>query len=241
MAMAFSDYIAHVYTTSVTMTQLPLTVDFQSLGTSRTLSDFDLYVPALLVLALIMVLFTAAATLIKEVDKGTMSRLMLSQLTTPELLTAVSFNQVIIGVSALLLAFLAALSVGYKTEGSLLALLIVGAISALSVVAISVLVAAFLKSIFELLTIGCFPFFILMFFSDVLFPLPKITLFHLAGNIVYLNDILPTTLTVSAFNGILNYGAGLDEVIFELGAILLLTAFYFALGSWFFQRRHQRV
>ena len=133
-----------------------------------------------------------------------MSRLMLSKLSTPALLTAVSFNQIIIGVTALLLAFLAALSVGYQAEGSLLTLLIVGIVSTLSVVAISILVAAFLKSIFELLTIGCFPFFILMFFSDVLFPLPKITLFHVAGNTVHANDLLPTTLTVSAFNEILN-------------------------------------
>jgi hypothetical protein len=33
------------------------------------------------------------------------------------------------------------------------------------VVAIAVLVSAFLKSMFELLTVGTFPFFVLMFFS----------------------------------------------------------------------------
>jgi len=241
MAMAFSDYIAHTYATSVTKAPLPLAVDFQRLGEARALSDFDLYVPALLVLALIMVLFTAAATLIKEVDKGTMSRLMLSRLSTAELLTAVSLNQTLIGVAALALAFLAAFSVGYRTEGYLGILLVVGAVSALSVVAISVLVAAFLKSIFELLTIGCFPFFILMFFSESMFPLPKVTLFHLAGNTVYANDILPMSLTVRAFNQILSHGAGLGDIVFELCAILLLTAVYFALGAWCFQRRHQRV
>ena len=241
MAMAFSDHVAYTYAISVTNTPMPLAVDFRRLGVERTLSEFDLYVPALLVLSLIMVLFTAAGTLMKEVEKGTMSRLKLSRLSATELLAAVSLNQVLIGVAALAFAFLAAFSVGYRAEGSLVSLLIVGAVSTLSVVAISVLVAAFLNSVFELLTIGCFPFFILMFFSESMFPLPKITLFQVAGNTVYANDILPTSLTVRAFNQILNYGAGLQDIVFELCVILLLTAVYFALGVWCFQRRHKWV
>ena len=87
--------------------------------------------PALLVLALIMVMFTAAAALVKEVDKGTMPRLMLSRLRLGELLAAVSINQVLIGVVALLLTYAAALSVGYRPQGSLAAVLVVGAVTTL--------------------------------------------------------------------------------------------------------------
>ncbi len=205
------------------------------------LSEFDLYVPALLVLAIIMVLFTAAASLIKEVDKGTMSRLMLSKLSTVELLGAVSLSQVLIGLVTLLLAYGAALSVGYRPHGSLAVLLVVGAVSALSVVAVSVLVAAFLNTIFELLTVGCFPFFLLMFFSDAMMPLPKIRLFRLAGHAFNVSDILPTSLTTRAFHAILSEGASLPDVWFEVTGIVLLTAGYFALGTWLFKRRHMRV
>ena len=211
------------------------------LSGAEGLTEFDLYVPALLVLAIIMVMFTAAATLIKEVDKGTMTRLMLSKLRTRELLTAVSLAQVIIGTVTLLLAYLAAFSVGYRPRGSLGAVLAVGALSTVAVVAISVLVAAFLNTIFELLTVGCFPFFVLLFFSDAMFPLPKIPLFSLAGHAVNAADILPTSLTVRAFGAILNEGAGLRGVAFELAGIAVLTAVYFALGTWLFCRRHMRV
>jgi ABC-2 type transport system permease protein len=241
MAMAMSDYVAYTYAFAITGSAPPLEVQLEQLGAQRSLSEFDLYVPAVLVLALIMIMFTAAATLIKEVDKRTMSRLMLSRLTTAELLAAVSACQVLIGVAALLLAYLAALSVGYRGVGSLSTLLVVGALSTLGVVALSVLVAAFLRSIFELLTIGCFPFFILMFFSECMFPLPKVTLFELAGNTVYANDVLPTSLTVRAFNKILNHGAGLTDVGFELAAMAVLTLAYFALGTWLFRRRHMHV
>ncbi|MEN6369691.1 MAG: ABC transporter permease [Thermotogota bacterium] len=241
MAMAMSDYVAFSHVAERTGADMPLDVSVTSLGSGRPVSDFDLFVPALLVLALIMVLFTAATSLIKEVDKGTMTRLMLSRLRTSELLTAVSVNQVFLGLVALTLAYLAALSCGYESAGSLPALLVVGAATTLGVVAIAVLISAFLKSMFELLTVGVFPFFVLMFFSECMFPLPKIRALVIAGHTLYVNDILPTTLCVRAFNKILSFGAGLGDVGFELGGILVLTAGYFALGTWLFNRRHQRV
>ncbi len=241
IAMAFSDYLAFQFAFSRTGTTPPLDVSVERTGGLQSLSEFDLYVPALLVLSLIMVLFTAAAALVKEVDKGTMSRLVVSNLSTVEMLTAVSLNQVLIGTLAMLLSYLAAVSVGYHSGGSIVALIAVGGLSTLSVVAIAVLVAAFLNTIFELLTVGCFPFFILMFFSDCMIPLPKLPLFHLFGNVVNLNDVLPTSLTVRAFNKILNQQAGLADLGFETGAIAFLTLVYFSIGTWLFRRRHLRA
>ena len=241
MAAAMSDYLVFGAVTAITGAPSPMDVRFESAGTGREKTEFELYVPALLVLAIIMVMFTAAATLIKEVDKGTAQRLVLSRLSTLEMLTAVSINQVLIGVAALALAYAAAVSVGYRGEGSVLAVLAVGALSTLSVVAISVFVAAFMRTIFELLTVGCFPFFILMFFSDCMFPLPKIDLVRLGGFSFYVTDVLPTSLTVRAFNQILNHGATLTDVWVELVAITVLTAGYFVVGAWLFTRRHYRV
>jgi ABC-2 type transport system permease protein len=241
MAMALSDYVAFTYAIQAAEASVPLDVAVRPVGAGRPLSDFDLYVPALLVLALIMVLFTAATSLIKEVDKGTMTRLMLSKLKTGELLAAVAANQVLIGVAALALTYAAALSCGYRSPGSLTLVLLVGAVTTLSVVAIAVLTAAFLKSMFELLTVGTFPFFILMFFSECMFPLPKIPVLRIAAHTLYANDVLPTSLGVKAFNKVLNSGGGLGDIAFELGVILVLTALYFALGIVLFRRRHLRV
>jgi ABC-2 type transport system permease protein len=241
VATSFADYISFSFISVLTKVELPLNIDFQPISRERSLNEFDLYVPALLVLAIIMVLFTAAASIIKEVDKGTMARLMLSKLTTLEFIGAISVNQVLIGLAALALTFLAALHVGYRPAGSVLLFMFVGALSSLSVIAISLLVAAVIKTIFELLTVGVFPFFILMFFSECLFPLPRIDLFNLAGHTFYANDILPTALTVKAFNKILNFNAGFGDLVFELSGILVLTLVYFLLGTWFFRHRHMRV
>ena len=71
--------------------------------------------------------------------------------------------------------------------------------------------------------------------------IPDLQLFVVAGRAINANDILPTTHTVSALGRVLNYGAGLDEVAFELGAIAVLTVAFYALGTWAFTRRHMRA
>jgi len=241
VAASFADYLSISLISRFTKWQLPLNLSIQPISSGRGLSDFDLYVPALLVLALIMVLFTAAASIIKEVDKGTIIRLQLSRISTAEFLGAISVNQVLISTAALALTFLAALHVGYRTSGSIFLFLFVGSLGSLSVIAISLIVAAFLKTIFELLTVGIFPFFILMFFSESMIPLPRLTLFVVFGHTYYVNDLLPTSLAVRAFNKILNFQAGMGDIGFELAGILLLTCLYFAIGVWLFRRRHMRI
>lgn len=241
-AAALADVVSFTYVSELTGLRVPLDVGFRTTGAAAgDLRGFDLYVPALLVLAIIMILFSAAASLIREVDKGTIVRLALSRLSPLEFLGAVGLNQVLISTAALGLTFLAVFHVGYRTYGSIPLFFAVGALCALSVVAISLLVAAAMKTIFELLTVGTFPFFILMFFSDCMFPLPKLTLFHLAGYTFYVNDVLPTALTVKAFNKILNHGAGPADIGVELAGIIVLTVFYFAVGAWAFRRRHLRT
>ncbi len=207
-------------------------------GTSTSLTEFDLYVPGLLILALMMLMFTAAGALIREKDKGTLIRLRLSNLTVLEWLTAVSATQLILGLLALALTYLTAVAVGYRAQGSLLILFLVGALTSLSMMAFSVLVASFLRTIFDLVTVGCFPFFILMFFSGGMFPLPGVPLFHWGERAVQLNEVLPTTHAIAALNRVLSHGAGLGDITYELGAILVLSAFFFAVGTWIFKTRH---
>jgi ABC-2 type transport system permease protein len=241
MAAAWSDSLAYQYAMEWSGSRGPLQFEAESLPLTTSLTDFDLYVPGLLGLALMMLMFTAAATLIKEKDKGTLLRLRLSDMTTTEWMIAMGLSQVIIGLMALALTYLTALIFGYHSTGSLLAVTIVGIFSCLAIIAISVLVAALLRTVFDLMTIGCFPFFILMFFSGGMFPIPTITLFSLGERAINVNDILPTTHSITAFGKILNQGAGLGDVSFEMGAIVLLTALYFAGGIWLFTRRHMRA
>jgi uncharacterized phage infection (PIP) family protein YhgE len=80
-----------------------------------------------------------------------------------------------------------------------------------------------------------------MFFSGGMFPLPDVRLFTLGDRAININDILPTTHSITAFDRILTAGGGLGDVWFELGAIALLTVGCFSIGGWTFVRRHMRA
>jgi ABC-2 type transport system permease protein len=240
MAAAWSDMIVYQYAAVFAGTSSPLEIQVESVSSVSSLNVFELYVPGLLALALMMLMFTAAASLIKEKDKGTIIRLRIANMTNLEWLTAVSISQIIIGILALVLTYITAVLFGYQASGSLIAASVIGLISCLSIIAISVLVAAFLRTIFDLMTIGCFPFFILMFFSGGMFPLPPLRLFTIGKHAISVNDILPTTHSISALNKILNHGSGLSEVAFEMAAIVILTALTFALGAGLFIKRHMK-
>ncbi len=239
IAASFIDYITYSYISEATGIEIPFNVKYEYSGRGKSLNEFDLYVPALLVLSIIMMLFTAGASVVREIEKDTITRLSLSKLTSAEFMTALSLNQIIIGLICLLLTLLAAFSVGYTTSGSLPLLLLVGALTSFSVISISIITSCFIKTMFGLLTLGCFPFFILMFFSDCFLPLPKINLISLAGHQFYVNDILPTATATRAFNKILNYESGFSDVSFEILWILALSLVYFFIGVWLFKKKYK--
>jgi ABC-2 type transport system permease protein len=241
LAASFCDYTTYGYIGAKTGIEIPLHIVFESAGTAGSKREFDLYFPALLVFSLFMIFFTAGATLIREVEKGTMTRLMLSRLTPFEMIGAVTLNQIIIGVACLAMTYAAGLSVGYRSGGSLGLVLLVGSITAISVIAVSIMTAYFIETMFGLLTVGCFPYFIVMFFSDCLMPLPRFQLFTIAGNAVYLNDILPTAIATRAFGKILNFNATFSDVAYECTAIAVLSMAYLLIGTWLFWKKHMSV
>jgi len=238
MAAAWSDAITYIFAGEVAEVEGPITIDMQSVGDVESLSEFDLYIPGLLALAVIMLMFTAAASVIKEKDKGTLVRLRISNMTTFEWLLSITLVQTVLGVIAVLLTLLTAMALGYNASGSVPAIVLVSALSSVAVVGISILVSAWLRTIFDLMTIGCFPFFILMFFSGSMFPLPDLPIFEIAGRSINANDILPTTHSISAFNDVLNHSAGIGQVMFEIFAIAALSVVFFAGGTLWFTRRH---
>lgn len=239
VAASFIDYTAFSYISQKTGIEIPFNIKYEYAGRGKNLNEFDLYIPALLVLSIIMMLFTAGASIVREVEKDTITRLSLSKLKSAEFMAALTMNQIIIGLICLSLSLLAAFSLGYRTSGSIPLLLLVGAFTCFSVISISIITSCFIKTMFGLLTLGCFPFFILMFFSDCFLPLPKINIFRLAGHQVYLNDVLPTAIATRAFNKILNYDSGFSDVAFELILILALSFIYFFIGVRLFKRKYK--
>lgn len=241
MARIMIDTSVYDYIMKTTGSELPFDIVSKPIENTASPTPFGSYIPGLLALSLVSLMFTAVASIIKEVDKGTINRIKISRLKPVEFLSANSITQAIISIPVLLLTYLTAFGLGFRPVGSLLGVMIVGFISSFSIMGISLIVASFLKTIFELMTIGSLPYFVLLFFSGAWFPMPGKALFTIAGHSIGITDILPVSHTVSAMSKILNYGAHLSDVVFELCAILILTVFYFSIGVWLFNRRHMRT
>lgn len=216
---------------------LPSSISETFVEKKQPLNEFQGYVPGLISLAVLMILFTASASIVKENDKRTLIRLKLSRLGAFNFLSGICVVQAIVAVAAVVLSYWTALGLGYRPAGGFGAVLVVGIISSFSMVAVSLVVASFLNTIFDVLTIGCFPFFIMMFFSGTMFPIPGINIISISGHTLGITDILPLSHTADAFNKILNYGAGISDISFDIFMIALLTVIYFMIGLVLYKKR----
>jgi len=218
-----------------------LQVKETSLGVSGSISEFDLVVPGLLILSLIMLLFPASIAIVTEVENKTMLRLKLSRLTSLEFLAGISVIQVVVGLVAILLTLLMADLLGFEFTGSLLPLLLIAALTSISIIAFSLILAAATKTTNEILIIGNFPMFLFMFFTGAAFPMQGKAWFTIAGYPVSLQGLMSPTHAIRALNKIMIMNMRLSDVAPEMIALLILTIIYFIVGVWLFQRRHMRV
>ncbi len=221
----------------ISQIKLPYAISESFLEKKLPLNEFDSYVPGLITLSVLMILFPASASIVKESDKKTLIRLKLSRLSAFEYLAGICIVQACIAVIAIVISYATALALGYRPVGSFQTILLLGIVSSLSMVSVSLIVASFLNTIFDVLTIGCFPFFLFMFFSGSMFPMPQLKLLHISKYSFGITDLLSLTHTANAFNKILNYGASCEEILFEIVMILVLTVMYFTIGLFQYNKR----
>ena len=213
----------------------------EPLGGSAARTEFETYVPGTLIFAVILLIFLASMTVAREIETGTLRRLQMTPMTSLDLLGGITVALVLIGTAAFALAFVVALMVGFRSQGPLWVALLVGAITCLSVIGLGMVVASFTRTVSQAFIVANFPMAMMMFFSGVVYPLPKITLFSLGGHAIGLYDILPSTHAVAALNKILTLGASLQDVYFELAGLTLLSVLYFTIGVWLFKRVHLQL
>jgi ABC-2 type transport system permease protein len=229
------------YVQSITGSQPVIQYLEQPLGGSAARTEFETYLPGILIFAAIMLIFTASMTVTREVEAGTLRRLQISRMKTWEFLGGITASLVVVGVVAVLIAFGTAVALGFRSQGPLWVAILIAALTSVSVIGVGMVVAAFSSTVARAFVIANFPLGLFMFFSGVIYPIPQVPLFTLAGRTIGLYDILPPTHAVVAFNKIMNLGVGFEDVLFELGALATLSLLYFAIGVWVFQRRHMRT
>jgi ABC-2 type transport system permease protein len=238
----WSEELINQYVLQAADLRMPVSWTETTLGHSGGRTYFELYVPGLLILSIIMIIFSASAAIVREPEVRTLERLKISRLTALEFLGGISLVQILLSMLSLALALLTAMALGYTLlPGTLGFIMLISLLTALSMVSFSLLVAAMCRSVKEVAIIGTFPLFLLMFFTGAAFPISGGELFTIGAYTLKLNDVLSPTFAVDALNKVLIRGLEVKETLPEMIAIVLLTLLYFITGTWAFRRRHMRA
>jgi ABC-2 type transport system permease protein len=216
----------------------PLAITEEPLSGAPSVSEFEIYVPGLIIAATTMMIFSVAIAVTRQVETGTLRRLQLSRMTGLDFLGGISLFYLVVSFISVAMTFATAQALGFQSRGALWVAILICTLTSFAVIGVGLLVACFSRTVGRAAVVVNFPLIVLLFFSGSVFPVPDATLFHLAGRSIGIFDLLPHTHAVLALNKVLSLGAGLGDVAFELVAMLVLSLIYFAAGVWFFRRMH---
>lgn len=241
ISAVWANEIVNEYALKATKNKRIVQVKETALGTSATVSSFDLIVPGILIVSLIMLMFTASIAFVSEVENKTIMRLKLSKLNVYQFLAGISSVQLLVGIVSVLLTLLTAIMLGFKYEGSLITMIFIASLTSLSIIAFSLIIAAITKTANEVLVVGNFPMFLFMFFTGAAFPLKSDALFSIAGYSINIQGLMTPTHAISALNKTLIMNMDISSIIPEIISIIVLTTLYFLIGGIIFRQRHLKL
>lgn len=216
----------------------PIEVKEELLGQGLNKTEFENYVPGLIIFSVIMLIYTVAMSIVREIESNTIIRLKISGLKTHQYLAGICITQIIVAVLSVLLTVSTAIALGFRFEGSFWVFLLIMLLMIINIIGIGLIVVAFSRSAIFVLSAGTFPLFILMFFTGALYPMPRNELFEAWNHMIAWNDILPPTSAVIALNKVMSLGATFSDVKFELVLLSSLSFLYFTVGLFLFRKMH---
>ena len=203
-------------------------------------SEFEAYVPGMIVFGIMLLLAQTALIVGREVRQGTLRRMRVTRLRAWQFLAGVSLAQMAVAVVQVIVCFAIALAFGFEAHGSLLLALVIGLALSFSAIGGGLLVAGFVQNDSQAANVGGGLGVMLAMLSGALFPLPSEALFTLAGHEIGVFDVIPAAHGMHAFQAVLSYGAGFGDVAFRFGATVALSLVLFAVGVAVFDRRRWR-
>lgn len=201
-------------------------------------SEFDNMAPGLIVFSVFFLMILSAMMITKEIENGTIQRIILAKTKPIEFCGGISLAQMVLAAIMLPLVFASSMLVGFHTSGSFLLAYVVSLIATFSAIGIGLMIAAFCKTSLEAFIIGNVVLTPMMFLAGIFFKVPPIKLFTIMDKEIELLTLMPTLDAVNAMNKILLQNADFYSVVPELIVLIILSAFYFLLGVVLFKRRY---
>lgn len=219
----------------------PLLLDEIPVGLSGNRTDFELAVPGLLIFSIIMLMLSASSAIVYESENKTLKRLKITRMSTAEILGGISVIQLLVGIIAVIITLIIALLLGFRYEGSLILVLLIASLASVSIIAFCLIIAAFSKTVTQVLIVGNFPLFVFMFLSGAMFPIQAKSWFSVAGYDISVISLLSPSHAVSALTKVLFLQERFSGIIPEITSIIILSLIYGITGGWLYYRRHLRI
>jgi len=220
-----------------------LTFDASAMGFSGKKTPFENYVPGLIIVSSLAGIYLFSLALARERENLAAVRYRLAGLPVSALVAGKGAAFVLLSALSALLSFASAYALGFGSPGGIVADLSAGlafcVLCSAAVVGIAFAVAAFARNIFEALSLATFPFFLTVFFSGAVYPLPEFTILTIAGTEIRLFDFLPSTHAVRGLRRTLTFGLAdsAPEALASLAALAILAALCLGAGGLLYKRR----
>jgi ABC-type polysaccharide/polyol phosphate export permease len=151
-----------------------------------------------------------------------------------ELLAGISLAQTLVAVLLTLVILVCMQLLGIYNQGNWGLIILVCIPLTFSALAMGLLAACFIQNDFAAYNVASVSVMPQVFMSGALFPIPSITLFSLLGHDIGFFEFIPATHAVIILRQLFLGDAGLEEIGFRMGCLVLLSLIYFALGAWAF-------
>jgi ABC-type multidrug transport system permease subunit len=215
----------------------PITVEAAGLPLPSPRSEFEDYVPGMMLFAILMLIPQTATLIGREIRKGTMRRYRLAGLSAGSYLCGIGISQAAIAVLQALVMLASAAGFGFSLNGSAALAILVLFVVSLSSIAFGLLTACVVSSDSAAINLGSTVTMLQVFLSGSFFAIGSPELFALRGHAVTLFDFLPATRANVMLKLILSGGASLRDVAFSLCFVMALTVALFGVSAAVFSRR----
>ena len=220
----------------------PLTLfegDVESVSGTESFSQFDFLAPGMMLFAILLLATTVAASLTKEVEKGTLARLRISKMRSFDMLFGALIPWSIVAAIQVLILLTVALIMGFNWQGGLNSIVLamfIGVIGGIGSIALGMIIASFAKNDTQAFNLGIMVVVPTSFVVGAFFQLPQVVIGEIMGRSFQIYDVLPWTHILNALKSVLIYGNGLSAITYDLAWSAVLTTIIFIIGMGLFSR-----
>ncbi|MGL1891807.1 MAG: ABC transporter permease [Spirochaetaceae bacterium] len=202
----------------------PVSIIQKPIGISRDKTEFENYVPGLIIFSILIQLYLFVMLLLKEKQSGVFIRYSLCSLPRSSYIIGHTIIFSSLSLIGLLLTTITAYLLGFQSPNSVLydisISIFVCFILNFGVIGLAFIVSGLTNSLIHGLLLSTFPFMIMVFFSGSVYPFPGLFIFK----------IIPATHAVNILHKILTYGTSPLDLVFDFILLLSLSLFLLIMG-----------